>query len=201
MIRKQFRVGGMLLAAASLLFGQQVGTITGSGPFQLGRTHVPATAARSLPLLSCQVIRSWDSTLVLLLGASRIRVDRHSRVLVELKGTELWVLLAEGGIDFTLVPGSHIHLVALGKLIETDENAEGSITIQGPDKVLAVPRAGNVKVIEDKVYSPECREEGAAAWIGQHKVIVLIGLAGAAGTAIGIAVTRPSEVPVSQSKP
>jgi ferric-dicitrate binding protein FerR (iron transport regulator) len=185
----------VLLANVFLLNARaatQVGTITASGAFKLRGSPVPASMAQSLALISGDEVETDLATAIVLLSdGSRITVDRNSRLIVQRDHDKTVVCLEQGAIEFSAAAGSRLTVCALGHPVQVAASSAGTVSLEGADTVRATAKTGSVH----EEANQTCGCEGPKPWLTRKRAIVLVGTAGAAATAISIAVTRPPSPP------
>ncbi|MCL6545312.1 MAG: hypothetical protein K6T61_08775 [Bryobacteraceae bacterium] len=191
----------VVIAAVSMSAAEQIGTVSGQGVTLRG-APVPGTA-ESLPVLGGDEIVTGDQPAALTLpDKSLIRLEPKTQTWVEIQQGTTMICLARGAVQFRAAAGSRITICALGRPVVLEPGSEGTVTIEGPDRVYAKATVGAVRVQEGAtcgcVAMPAAQKKG---WTGK-KVAVVVGVAGgaAAGTAIGLAVAGEPK-PVSPSKP
>ena len=187
-----------LVLFSSAFGAQQIGTVTASEAFELAGARVPASAARSLPLMNGDKVKTSTSTAIIMLeDGSRIAVDKNSTLRVQRLGEEMLLCLEEGALRFNAAEGSRLVVCALTRRIELQALSEGTVSITGPDEVLVnVEKGAPVVVIEDTT----CTCEPGRKMLPLAIVIVTAGV----GTAVGIAVLggdEPSPPPLPQQSP
>lgn len=172
---------------------ERVGTITAAGPIQMRGAPVPGAAAQSLVLMSGdEVVTTTSMAVISFLDTSRVAMEKDTRLTVERSAAGTMVCLAEGSIRYTAPQGSRLLICALGRLIRPEVPSEGTVIIEAPDRVRAVGERGSVQVEE----AGSCACGGKpVAWLTRKKAVVLVGAGAGAATAIGIAATRPAELP------
>jgi len=198
---KKYVLALVVTAAVSLSGAEQMGTVSGQG-ITLRGAPVPGTA-ESLPVLSGDEIVTGDQQAALSLpDKSLIRLEAKTQAWVEMQQGRTMICLARGAVQFRAAAGSRITICALGRPVVLEPGSEGTVTIEGPDRVYAKAAVGAVRVQEGAtcgcVAMPAAQKKGWTA----KKVAVVVGVAGgaAAGTAIGLAVAGEPK-PVSPSKP
>lgn len=191
----------LLVAALAACGAEQIGTVSGQG-ISLRGTAVPG-AAESLPLVSGDEIVTGDQPATLALAdKSVLTIGARTQIWAEVQKGRTMICMSQGSLQFRAAPGTRITICALGRPVELEPGSEGTITIEGTDRVRAVASAGAVRVAEGAtcgcVAMPAAQKKGWTA----KKVLVVTGVAGgaAAGTAIGLAVAGEPK-PVSPSKP
>jgi len=199
---KRYVLALVVVAAVSLSGAEQVGTVSGQG-ITLRGAPVPG-AAESLPVVSGdEIVTGAQAGTLTLPGNSVITLGANSQIWPELQKGQTVICLAKGSLQFRAAAGSRITICALGRPVVLEPGSEGTVTIEGPDRVYAKATVGAVRVQEGAtcgcVAMPAAHRKG---WTGK-KVAVVVGVAGgaAAGTAIGIAVAGGPAAPVSPSKP
>ena len=179
-----------LVLSSSAFAAEQIGTVTASGAFELAGTQVPGSAARSMPLTNGDKVATTTSTAVIMLqDGSRIAVDQNSALRLQRLGEEMLLCLEEGAMRFNAAEGSRLVVCALARRIELQAPSEGTLSIKGPEEVLAnVEKGAPVVVIEDATCT--CEPENPAPFLTRNKAIVIVTAGATAGTGIGIALTR-----------
>jgi ferric-dicitrate binding protein FerR (iron transport regulator) len=175
-----------------------LGSITASGSFDLSGVSVPAVAARSLPVVSGDEVKTADATAILLLeDRSRVTVGKQAQLRIERSGPSIRLLLARGGIRFHTGPSPRLQILATGHLLTPEVQSEGVVTAEGSDKGSASADQGSVQVEDQKT--------GKKTWLTRRKAIVLTAAGAAAATAVGLAVGTaeppPQLPPRSPSEP
>ena len=192
-----------LVLFSSAFAAEQIGTVTASGAFELAGTQVPASAARSMPLMNGDKVVTTTSTAVMMLqDGSRIAVGQNSALRLRRFGEEMLLCLEEGAMRFKAAEGSRLVVCALERRIELQAPSEGTVSIKGPEEVLAnVEKGAPVVVIEDATCT--CEPEKPAPFLTRNKAIVIVTAGASAGTGIGIALTRGEDIlpPRSPSAP
>jgi ferric-dicitrate binding protein FerR (iron transport regulator) len=198
---KKYGLVLVVIAAVSMSAAEQMGTVSGQG-ITLRGAPVPGTA-ESLPVLSGdEIVTGAQAATLTLPGNSVITLGANSQIWPELQKGQTMICLARGAVQFRAAAGSRITICALGRPVVLEPGSEGTVTIEGPDRVYAKATVGAVQVQEGAtcgcVAMPAAQKKGWTA----KKVAVVVGVAGgaAAGTAIGLAVAGAPQ-PVSPSKP
>ena len=194
-----------LVLLPSAFAAEQIGTVTASETFELAGTQVPTSAARSVPLMDRDQVKTSTSTAIIMLeDGSRIAVDKNSALRLQRLGAEMLLCLEEGSLRFNAAEGSRLVVCALNRRIELQGPSEGTVSINGPAEVLAnVEKGAPVVVIENEACTCEPATPaplltdtkptgaGGAAGTGvgvSTQAIVIIGVGAAAATAASIAV-------------
>ena len=194
-----------LVLFSSAFAAEQIGIVTASGDFELAGTQVPQSAARSVPLTNGdKVVTTTSAVAIMLEDGSRIVVDQNSALTLQLLGEEMLLCLEAGAMRFSAAEGSRLVVCALARRIEIQAHSEGTVSIEGPEEVLAnVEKGAPVVVIEDATCT--CEPEKPAPILTRNKAIVIVAAGAAAGTGIGIGVLGgPDEAtltPLSPSAP
>ena len=178
-----------LVLFSSTFAAEQIGTMTSSEAFELAGTQIPASAARSVPLMNRDKVKTTTSIVIIMLeDGSRIAVDKNSTLRLQRLGEEMLLCLEEGALRFNAAEGSRLVVCALTRRIELQALSEGTVSITGPDEVLAnVEKGASVVVIEDAT----CTCEPGRKLLPLALVIVTAGV----GTTVGIAVLGGDEPP------
>lgn len=199
-----------LVLFSSAFAAEQIGTMTASGAFELAETQVPASAARSTPVLNGdKVVTTTSSAVILLQDSSRIAIDQNSELRLRRFGEEMLLCLEEGAMRFKAAEGSRLVVCALARRIEIQALSEGTVSIEGPQEVLVnVEKGAPVVVIEDATCTCEPEKPAAplltrkGAILTSTKAIVIVAAGAAAGTVIGIAALKESKLDsLSPSEP
>ena len=177
-----------LVLFSSTFAAEQIGTVTASEAFELAGTQIPASAASSVPLMNRDKVKTTTSIAIIMLeDGSRIAVDKNSTLRLQRLGEEMLLCLEEGALRFNAAEGSRLVVCALNRRIELQAPSEGTVSIEGPDEVLAnVEKGAPVVVIEDAMCT--CEPEKPAPFLTRNKAIVIVTAGAAAATAIGIGV-------------
>jgi ferric-dicitrate binding protein FerR (iron transport regulator) len=189
-----------LALAGAMVAADQLGTVTAKNPVSLNGDILPASAARGLPLAAGDEVETTDQPAVILLkDGSRVVVNERSAVKVVKSGGVMQVGLRSGAIRFSTTANSTLRVCALSRLIFPAAPSDGSVTIEGPDKVEARAEKGSVRVDENM----KCDYNGQPAthWLGEHKAVVIVVAGAAAGTVVGVAAASGGGPSVSPSKP
>ena len=192
-----------LVLLPSAFAAEQIGTVTASEAFELAGTQLPASAARAVPLMDRDEVKTFTSTAIIMLeDGSRIAVDKNSALRLQRLGAEMLLCLEEGSLRFNAAEGSRLMVCALNRRIELQAPSEGTVSIKGPAEVLAnVEKGAPVVVIEDEVCT--CEAGLAAPLFTDTKptgvstqAIVIIGAgAAAATTAVIVVLGEDEELP------
>ena len=183
-----YRKSVYLLFALSLAgsegAAERLGTVTSSESVTLRGTQVPGSAARSMPFLNGdRILTSTSTARILLDDATRIILDKRSELQVRRSGSETMLCLDDGGMQFSVPEGAQVITCALGRRIEIQSPAEGSVSIRGPNEVLATAGTGSVVVVENATCS--CGKKRRIS-----RAVVIIAAAAAAGGGVAAAVAQ-----------
>ena len=209
MKRKTLPLIVFTLVLFSSAFGaQQIGTVTASGTFELAGTQVPASAAHSTPLMNGDKVKSTTSTAIIMLeDGSRIALDKNSTLRPRRLGEETLLCLEAGALRFNAAEGSQLVVCALARRIELQAPSEGTVSIKGPDEVLAnVEKGAPVVVIEDATCTCGQKKtvpaltKAKGPFLTGTKAIVIV-TAGVATAGIGIAVSGEDQQSFSPRSP
>ena len=191
----------VLMFVSSAFAADQIGTVTASGSFTLSETQVPASAARSVPLMNGDKVATTTSTAsIMLQDGSRIAVDKDSALRVQRRGEETLLCLEQGAMRFGAAEGSQLVVCALDRRIELQAPSEGIIVIKGPDEVqVNTEKGAPVVVVEDATCT--CEPEKPTPFLTRKRAVVTASVGAAAATAISLAVFGGDEEPTSPPLP
>ena len=197
-----------LVSFSSVFAAEQIGTVTASEAFELSGTQIPASAARFVPLMNRDQVKTTTSAAIIMLeDGSRIAVDKNSTLRLQRLGVETLLCLEEGTLRFNAAEGSRLVVCALNRRMELQGPSDGTVSIKGPAEVLAnVEKGAPVVVIEDATCSCETEKavpvltRGKAPLLTKTQAIVIVTAGAAAGTGIAIAVLG-GEDPLPQRSP
>ena len=196
-----------LVSFSSVFAAEQIGTVTASEAFELSGTQIPASAARSVPLMNRDQVKTTTSAAIIMLeDGSRIAVDKNSTLRLQRLGVETLLCLEEGTLRFNAAEGSRLVVCALNRRIELQGPSEGTVSIKGAEVLANVEKGEPVVVIEDATCSCETEKavpvltRGKAPLLTKTQAIVIVTAGAAAGTGIAIAVLG-GEDPLPQRSP
>ena len=182
----------MLLLTVVLPFlaaAAPIATLTTGGPVKVNGTLVPTAGAPTWPLvLGDEIATTTQPAMLLFADGTRVTLAQNTRVNLPKCAPPVLDTL-EGTITYKMAPASKLLLCALGRPIKPERETEGSLTIEGPDKV--VVRVAGKEQVQVPPGACPC-EVPPAAWLTAKKVTVLVvvGAAGVAGLTYGL--TRPA---------
>jgi len=208
----------VLVLFSSAFAAEQIGTVTASGDFVLAGTQVPGSAARSVPLTSGdKVVTTMSDAAIMLEDGSRIVVDQNSALTLQFRGwsfpagkvgEEMLLCLEAGAMRFSAAEDSRLVVCAMERQIAIQALSEGTVSIEGPQEVVAkVEKGAPVVVSKDATCTcesgipllPPVTKNGKAT-----TVAVAVAAVGA-GAGVGIfALTRGGGEPpvvISPSQP
>lgn len=182
----------MLLLTVVLPFlaaAAPIATLTTGGPVKVNGTLVPTAGAPTWPLvLGDEIATTTQPAMMLFADGARVTLAQNTRVNLPKCSPPVLDIL-EGTITYKMAPASKLLLCALGRPIKPERETEGSLTIEGPDKV--VVRVAGKEQVQVPPGACPC-EVPPAAWLTAKKVTVLVvvGAASVAGLTYGL--TRPA---------
>jgi len=182
----------MLLLTVVLPFlaaAAPIATLTTGGPVKVNGTLVPTAGAPTWPLvLGDEIATTTQPAMMLFADGDRVTLAQNTRVNLPKCSPPVLDIL-EGTITYKMAPASKLLLCALGRPIKPERETEGSLTIEGPDKV--VVRVAGKEQVQVPPGACPC-EVPPAAWLTAKKVTVLVvvGAASVAGLTYGL--TRPA---------
>ena len=197
-----------LVLFSSTFAAERIGTVTASAAFELAGTQIPASAARSVPLMNRDQVKTTTSAAIIMLeDGSRIAVDKNSTLRLQRLGVETLLCLEEGTLRFNAAEGSRLVVCALNRRIELQGPSEGTVSIKGAEVLANVEKGEPVVVIENATCS--CETEMAVPVLTRGKLtktqaIVIVTAGAAVGTGIAIAVLGGEEMassPLPQQSP
>lgn len=182
----------MLLLTVVLPFlaaAAPIATLSTGGPVKVNGTLVPTAGAPTWPLvLGDEIATTTQPAMMLFADGDRVTLAQNTRVNLPKCSPPVLDIL-EGTITYKMAPASKLLLCALGRPIKPERETEGSLTIEGPDKV--VVRVAGKEQVQVPPGACPC-EVPPAAWLTAKKVTVLVvvGAASVAGLTYGL--TRPA---------
>ena len=179
----------LIVLAGSALAATPVGSITASGSFLLNGVPITGVAARTIPLVSGDEIKTGTAAATVVLSdQSRVTAGANSRFKIEQAGGETKVRLAEGAIRFTTAPGSRLQVWAVNHVVRPEPQSEGTVAVDESNKGEAKVDQGSAEV-EDK-------QTGKKRRLRKRGAIILVAAGAGAATGAGIALGRPAPVSV-----
>lgn len=122
-------LASLTITAGSMLAAGAVGTVTGSGPFLLSGTEIPAVHAASIPLVSGDVVSTSGAPVILnLRDHSRVLLDNETSVRIEGSESEPVIRLLKGSL--TWITGTALEVYALGRRIKASQRGSTSAAIR-----------------------------------------------------------------------
>jgi hypothetical protein len=182
-----FRSLLLALLIVSVLSAQPVANLTTGGYVKVNGNVIPTTAAPNWPLAaSDEIVTVGDLAVVTFPDGARVTLATNTRVTLRVCDRCV-VILHEGAATYKMPVSSKLQLCALGHPVKPAPETEGTVSIDN-GRVFVQP-VGQGQVEAGK---GQCSCEAGAPWLTSKKKAALIILgAAAAGTATGIAVTRP----------
>jgi hypothetical protein len=179
-----------LLLACVIVFAlsaQPVATLTTGGYVKVNGNVIPTTAAPNWPLAaSDEIVTAGDLAVITFPDGAAVTLAKSTRVTLQVCDRCV-VRLFEGAVTYKMPESSKLHLCALGRPIKPAPLTEGTVSIDNGRVFVQVIGQGQVEAGKG-----QCSCEAGAPWLTSKKKAALIILgAAAAGTAAGIAVTRP----------
>lgn len=175
---------------ASLAAAAPVATISTGGPVKVNGNLLPVAGAPTWPLvLGDEVETTTQPALIVFADGARFTLGLNTRVTLRKCAPAVLDVLVQT-VAYKMPLASKIQLCALGRPIKPHPDTEGTVTIEGPEKV--VVRAPGKEQVEVPPGACPC-EVPPAAWLTHKKVVVLVvvgAAAAATGTTIGL--TRPA---------
>lgn len=184
-----------LFVLASLAAGKDtIATVTGGKSVKINGAEIAAQGVPSLPLVSGdEVSTAAEPAVITLTDGSSFTLDRNSTAKVTNCGATT-VEILQGTATYRFSAGSSAQLCALGHPVTAAAMAQGSVTIESPDK--AVLKTADAKTVNLPQGQCQCTVKSAS-----HRrttlLIVISSAAAAAAVALGLALTLPGSVSAS----
>ncbi len=175
-----------LLFSSSLFAAGPVAVITGGTDIKVNKRPLQTAGAPNWPVAVGDEIVTGTSAVLTFPDGARVTLGADTRVVIQ-QCDRCVVQLFRGTTQFVKPAGSKFEMCALGHPVRPSEGTEGSVTVEGKDKVVV-----RVAGTEQVVTSGTCSCDAGAAWLhapSHVKTVVLVG-AGAAATGTTVALTR-----------
>jgi hypothetical protein len=166
-----------------------IATVTAAKSVSVNGIVVVTEGVPALPVVSGDVVATaGDPAIVKLADGSSFQLDKNSTVKIQQCGATS-VEILQGTATYRFAPNSKAQLCALGHPATAAAMAQGSITIESPDK--AVMRTLDQATVSLPSGTCLCSNKPA-----RHTTILIIAVAGAAALALalGLALTLPGSV-------
>ena len=138
-----------------------VATITSSETFELSGVRVPVAGVPQWPLVSGDEVVSGNApALVSFADGSRVTMNAHSRVKLQVSGKETVLRLLKGDVAYKVSKSSPVRLAALSKDTLLDSSGEGLLSTDGSAAVWSPLSASTMRAAQSN-----------AVFFGQYRVM------------------------------
>ncbi len=187
------RLSTFLLIAAPLFAAAPVATVTAGAGLTINGKPIPAAGAPNWPVAAGDTLVTADAPASLAFpDGARLALAPHTRVALQ-HCDRCVAQLFEGAVDYDKPAGSNFELCVVGRLVRPAAGTQGSVVVEGPDKVVVKTPGGEQLSSEGK-----CACNAGAPWAtpgmsGKTKAAIVIAAAGGGATATTIALTKPDK--------
>jgi len=148
------------------------------------------------PLVQGDEVRTGEEQAVISSpDGSRFVLAKHVRVRVFHCSAGFTLQVLEGEVDYKIAPGAKVELCTLGHPIQPAENTEGSVDVEGNEKV-TIHAAAQHFVDTSGTTCPCVTNDDSQPlpWLAAHKVaiLVIVGTVAAAGIGLGLTLPGPT---------
>jgi hypothetical protein len=173
-----------LLASFCLFAAEPVATLTAGTDVKVNGRLLQTDGVPNWPLAAGdEIITGSSPAVVLFPDGVRLTISPSTKIVIQ-QCDRCIVQLFYGSTDYVKPANSKFEMCALGHPVRPVENTQGTVLVEGKDKVIV-----RVAGVDRVVTSGTCACNTGAIWAHSHvKTIVLVTAGGAAvtGTTVGL---------------